>query len=87
MISDLALNLCKQNQHSHLHIMKKITLDVRPELHKRLRFLSVMLDRSIASLTSEAIENLVDHYSSVTGGGLVKVDDSGKFQFDSKDLE
>jgi len=50
--------------------LKKITLDVRPELHYRLRLLSVVLDRSIASLASEAVEKLLDAYPSVTAEAL-----------------
>lgn len=50
--------------------LKKITLDVRPELHYRLRLLSVVLDRSIASLASEAVEKLLDGYPSVTAEAL-----------------
>ena len=40
-------------------------MDVRPELHQRLRLLSVLLDRSIGSLAVEAIEKLVADYPSV----------------------
>ena len=36
--------------------MKKITLDLRADVHQRLRLLSVVLDRSISSIASEAIE-------------------------------
>jgi hypothetical protein len=50
--------------------LKKITLDVRPDLHTRLRLLSVVLDRSIASLVAEAIEKLLADYPSVTAEAL-----------------
>ena len=46
--------------------MRKITLDVRPELHQRLRLLSVLLDRPIASLAVEAFEKLVADYPTVS---------------------
>ncbi len=45
--------------------LRKITLDVRPDLHQRLRFLSVLLDRSIASLAVEALEKMVADYPTV----------------------
>jgi len=50
--------------------VKKITLDVRPELHYRLRLLSVVLDRSLASLVNEALERLLDDFPSVTADAL-----------------
>jgi hypothetical protein len=39
--------------------LKKITVDIRPNTHQRLRLLSVILDRSITSLVSSAIESLL----------------------------
>jgi len=45
-------------------------MDVRPGLHTRLRLLSVVLDRSIASLVAEAIEKLLADYPSVTAEAL-----------------
>lgn len=51
-------------------LMKKITLDVRPELHYRLRLLSVVLDRSIGSLVNEAVESLLSDFPSVTADAL-----------------
>jgi predicted DNA-binding protein len=53
--------------------MKKITLDVRPELHYRLRLLSVVLDRSIGSLVNEAVESLLSDFPSVTADALRKL--------------
>lgn len=46
--------------------MKKITLDLRADVHQRLRLLSVVLDRSISSIASEAIEKaLLEHAASI----------------------
>ena len=50
--------------------MKKITLDVRPEVHYRLRLLSVVLDRSLSSLVNEALEKLLQDFPSVTADAL-----------------
>ena len=46
--------------------MKKITLDLRADVHQRLRLLSVVLDRSISSIASEAIEKaLLENEASI----------------------
>ena len=46
--------------------MKKITLDLRADVHQRLRLLSVVLDRSISSIASEAIEKaLLENAASI----------------------
>jgi len=42
--------------------MKKITLDLRADVHLRLRLLSVILDRTISSIASEAIEKILLEY-------------------------
>jgi len=57
--------------------LKKITLDIRPDLHQRLRLLSVLLDRSIASLTAEAIEKLLADYPAVRAEAF-RVDSSSQ---------
>jgi hypothetical protein len=44
---------------SWIYKLKKITVDIRPDTHQRLRLLSVILDRSITSLVSSAIESLL----------------------------
>ena len=42
--------------------MKKLTLDLKPDTHQRLRLLAIVLDRSISSLVTEAIDRaLVEH--------------------------
>jgi len=46
--------------------MKKITLDVKPELHYKLKLLSVLLDRSLSSIVTESLEQLLDNYPTIT---------------------
>ncbi len=46
--------------------MKKLTLDIRPDAHQRLRLLAVVLDRSITSIVAEAIDKaLEEHHDSI----------------------
>jgi len=47
------------------YVLKKLTLDIRPEVHKRLRLLSVVTERSISSLVSEAIEKMLEEHQSI----------------------
>ena len=50
--------------------MKKITLDVRPELHYKLRLLSVLLGKPLSSIVSESLEKLLENYPSITNDVL-----------------
>jgi len=50
--------------------MKKITLDVRPELHYKLRLLSVLLGKPLSSIVSESLEKLLEDYPSITNNVL-----------------
>jgi len=40
-------------------------MDIRPEVHKRLRLLSVVTERSISSIVTEAIEKMLDEHQAI----------------------
>ena len=43
-------------------LMKKLTLDLKPDTHQRLRLLAIVLDRSISSLVTEAIDRVLEEH-------------------------
>jgi len=43
-------------------LMKKLTLDLKPDTHQRLRLLAIVLDRSISSLVTEAIDKALEEH-------------------------
>ena len=42
--------------------MKKLTMDISPDIHQQLRLLCVVMDRSISSVVGEAIEKMLEEH-------------------------
>ena len=43
-------------------LMKKLTLDLKLDTHQRLKLLAIILDRSISSLVTEAIDRALEEH-------------------------